>query len=815
MAREKGCTRDKLVGHLWPESSDERARHLLSDSIYILRKALGDPAVTPSGDVLRLNPEIVRTDAVAFLASLEEGELEGAVELYEGPFLDGFSANGSLELEHWMEAQRLDLEGRYAAALEALACRAEESGDFNTSASWWRRLAVHDPYNSRAVMRQMEALAAAGDRANALQVAKDHELLLKKDLELEPPPELAALVERLRDEKADSRHVSDVVIGVASRAAVGIREPAVRQQVVEQTPGSRLRRKSVAAVSLIAIVILIALASRQLLRTGAGTAERKSIAVLPFENLTGDPDNDYLAAGFHEEVISQLAKVSDVRVIARSSVLEYKDNPGGLGEIAEELGVDNILEASVRSQGDRIRVTVQLIDPVRNDHVWAENYDRERGDLLDVQTDVALRIAENLRADLSLEERARIERVPTKNREAYDYYLRGVTFESYYEFKKAQQMYERAVEIDPEFALALAQLGYVSSHRYFFSEDRTSDLLEKSKDAIDRALALDPDLFEGHIARHYYFFAGFRDYESALVALERARELRPNDAEVYRRLGLVTRRVGKFEEGLEYLERALNLSPRYRSLLINAATTAIWMRDYPAAERFIERGFDISPDDVSLFHWQALLYTNVGDTIRASQAYSSWVHQKNSHVPEANTTFWRAMLRILHESFREALREHTLSTMGADTVSYHYLKALSYLTTGEERLARAHCDSGLVVEEARYRDFPADSGRVDRSTGRSSYLPIFYAGLGRTEDAIDYLSADAQDPPDFFAVEGRRYSLAEVYVMGGDYDAAIDQIEYLLSVPSAVSVPQLKMDPIWDPLRKHPRFVELLEAGRK
>ena len=205
----------------------------------------------------------------------------------------------------------------------------------------------------------------------------------------------------------------------------------------------------------------------------------------------------------------------------------------------------------------------------------------------------------------------------------------------------------------------------------------------------------------------------------------------------------------------------------------------------------------------------------MGDTTRAWQAYGSWIGGTDSHVPDANTTFWRAVWRTLHENYREAVRQHTLSTYGGDTIGYYYLKALSYLTTGEESLARAYCDSGLIAQEAR-RDLPADISPMGRSSGQSGFLPIFYAGLGRTEDAVEYLTGDVgpDDFPDFFEIAGRRNALAEVYEMAGDHDAAIDQLEYLLSIPSGVSVPQLELDPIWGPLRDHPRFVELLERYR-
>jgi TolB-like protein/DNA-binding SARP family transcriptional activator/lipoprotein NlpI len=825
MAREKGCSRDKLAGYLWPESPEERARHLLADSIYLLRKSLGDIVVGTSGDVLRLNPDVIRADAVEFQENLERGDLEAAVALYGGPFLDGFFADGAPEFEHWVEAARRDLADRCATALEALAADAEESGDPTLAAVWWRRLAAHDPYNSRVTLRLMQALVAAGDPANALQAAQEHEANLKEQLELDPPPELASYVERLRNGTLEGEPALDAATPTPTTAPSP--ETIAAKPITARDIVGLVRKHRLAAAGLATLaILLIAVLARQLLTSRATRADRVSIAVLPFQNLTGDPENDYIAAGFHEEVISQLTKLGGVRVIARSSVMEYGDNPRNLRIVAEELGVDHILEASLRAEGERLRITAQLIEPESSGHLWAESYDRARGDLLDVQLDIALGIAESLRAQLTPEELARIEFRPTENQEAYDYYLRGLTFETNFKLLQAEQMYERAVELDPDFAVAFARLGYVSTHLVFawghLEAERYSNAerLSNARTAIERALEIEPDLFEGHIARHYYFAGPLREYDAALEALERARQLRPGDAEVYRRLGLVMRRMGRFEEAVQYFERALELSPRYRSLLINAATTAIWMRDFERAQHYIDRGFAISPDDGTLHLYQALLHVNwTGSEDSAWQAYGRWAESKRTSVPREVLFHWRAVWRSLHDHYREPMRQHTLATFGTDTLEYYYLKALSYLTTGELDLARAYSDSGRVVEEAVLQQVPRDTPFGERRY-RSNELAILYAGSGRTADAVRVAREGVELlPVSRDAIEGpmRLMTLAEVYAICGEYDAAIDVLERLLSIPSATSAMQLWLDPIWDPLRDNPRFQDLIEryGGRE
>jgi TolB-like protein/DNA-binding SARP family transcriptional activator len=447
------------VGYVRPESTDERARHRVADSIYLLRQSLGDDVVGTSGEVLRLNPNVVWTDAVAFRQHLERGDLEAAVQLYDGPFLDGFFAEGTPEFEHWVETERRDLADRYATALETLAAGAEETGDISQAVVWWRRLAAHDRYNSRVVLRLMQALVAAGDPANAIQQAQEHAAYLKKELELDLPSELMGFVEQQRKEVAGGEPASDAVPSATGADAARLPQ----SPVVEPSPGTSvgrlLRKHRIAAAGLAASAVLVtALLVRQFVTTGPSQAERRSIAVLPFENLTGDPMNDYLAAGFHEELISQLTKIGDVRVIARSSVMEYRDNPKSPRTVAQELGVDHILEASLRAEGERLRITAQLIDPETSGHLWAENYDRVRGNLLDVQLDIALSIAESLRAHLEPQELARIEARPTESQDAYDFYLRGVYFHDRLDRPTAIQMYERAIELDSSFALAYARI---------------------------------------------------------------------------------------------------------------------------------------------------------------------------------------------------------------------------------------------------------------------------------------------------------------------------------------------------------------------
>jgi serine/threonine-protein kinase len=299
-----------------------------------------------------------------------------------------------------------------------------------------------------------------------------------------------------------------------------------------------------------------------------------------------------------------------------------------------------------------------------------------------------------------------------------------------------------------------------------------------------------------------------------MEALVRARALAPNDARVHRWLGLAVRRAGQFRESAEHLDRALEVSPRWRSLLVNAATTALYLRKYPAAQSYLKRGFEISPHSGGLGEWTALLHVSWdGDLEKAWQWYSLYCQSLNPRVPNPTASHWRALARILHGHYQEAVRQHTLATFGPDTVRYFYLKALSYHVTHELEMALAYADSGrVVIEERLVRALDDDPFQDQRYRG--GYLAYFYALLGRADDAIREAEAGVQLLPDSLdAIEApmRVSTLAEVYAMVSEHEAAIDQLEHLLSIPSLVSARQLELDPIWDPLRDHPRFQELLK----
>src|SRR5215467_12837353 len=326
------------------------------------------------------------------------------------------------------------------------------------------------------------------------------------------------------------------------------------------------------------------------------TIPEKSIAVLPFESLSRDPDNAYLAGGIQEEIMTRLAKIADLKVISRTSTQRYQSKPGNLAEIAKQLGVANILEGSVQKTADQVRVNVQLVNAQTDSHLWAETYDRKLNDIFAVESEIAKGIAESLRAKLTGHEERALAVKPTNNPEAYDAYLRGLAFYGRDNFEAAG-FYERAVQLDPNFAVAWARLSQADAALYFMRADTTAGRRDAAKRALENAQKLQANSPETLLALGYYQYLVLRDYGLAKSTFTRVSKMLPGSSEVPKALGLIARREGNWDESIAYLEQALALDPRNMELLMPAADTYTWLRQFPAALKLYDRGLDITPND--------------------------------------------------------------------------------------------------------------------------------------------------------------------------------------------------------------------------
>jgi serine/threonine protein kinase/tetratricopeptide (TPR) repeat protein len=601
----------------------------------------------------------------------------------------------------------------------------------------------------------------------------------------------------------------------------------LQQELRTTTPIRVPRRKTlnpvmlagIGALVLIAVYALISLLSPPGERRSIG--ERKMLAVLPFENL-GSAEDEYFADGMTEELMARLASIEGLGVIARTSAMQYKNTDKSIKRIGEELGVEYILEGTVRWQRaaegpSRVRVTPQLIRVSDATHLWADVYEKDMADIFQVQSDIAEQVVEALGITLLERERRVLESKPTDNLEAYDYYLRGndyLFYRGYADARIAAQMYEKAVELDSTFALAYAQLSRAQTDLYWFYYDRTTECLARAKIAVDKALQLDPDLPEAHLALGWYHYHGYLDYEQALEQFAIVQKQQPDNTDLSLGIAAVQRRQGKFEEAIINFKKASELDPRSSQLAFNAGETYALLRNYTQAEPYFDHAISLTPDWPRPHVYKALLYLRRnGDTEKARAILKKASHSIGS-ADHPLIVLNLVLLDVFDRKYQEALdRLSSASSEAFETQFYYIPKAQLYAgiygLMSRPQLEQANYDSARSILEIKIKQRPEDAGF-------HSSLGIAYAGLGRKQEAI----REAEKAVELLPVSKEAYrgyfrvkDLAHVYVMVGEYDAAIDRLELLLSFPGWMSIPLLRLDPIWDPLRDHPRFQKLLEGG--
>jgi serine/threonine-protein kinase len=544
--------------------------------------------------------------------------------------------------------------------------------------------------------------------------------------------------------------------------------------------------------------------------------DRKMLVVLPFENL-GQPEDEYFADGITEEITSRLAEMSGLGVIGRTSAVQYKNAQVPIRQIGEELGVEFVLEGTVRweksAQGEsRVRVTPQLIRVSDATHLWTNRYDAQLAGVFQIQSDIAQQVARALEITLLEPERRALEAKPTENPEAYDRYLRG---NDYFDrafsketYQIAAQMYEAAVSLDPNFALAHARLSEVHSQMYWFYFDRTAERLARAREAVEAALRIDPDLPQAHSALAAYYTSS-RDYDRALEHLRIAQAAAPNNSEILYGLADVHRRQGRFERALENLLKAMELDPRSSFLALEIGLTHFWMRQYPEADRSIDRTISLVPDQPLLHVFKARNRVSWHGSRQEAWAVLEQAPQEiglDVLLLRGVSGAW-ALFRILYDEVTSALAQLSAEHAEMDPALYHLATAELHGRMNRAEAARAQFDSARTILEAMTRERPDDAFF-------SSELAVAYAGLGLADEAVrtgrravEMLppSKDAMDGTDPLAY------LAQVYLMVGEHERAIEQFEVLLADPGWLSAHWLRLDPIWDPLRDHPRFQALLD----
>lgn len=604
----QGISRERLLGLFWPDSDGDRARNALKQALHILRRDLREPDLFTGGPLLALNPQALTSDLQEFEDAIAEGALHTAAELYRGPFLDGLYLDGSPEFERWAERERGRLAQVYRTTLERLALDAREAGEHRRAVDWWRRLAAADPLSSRIAVELMSSLASAGDPEAALQHARVHEALVMQELEAPPDPAVSTMVERLRDALRSGRgsepsphvrhgsgkdeqapvHVSSTNAGPPDEmSAPGSVEPPTRHldttaaSIVRQAPNRPRTRRFVLAAGIAAALILAAFGASRLTRAARVPPSDPSVAVLPFLDIGEGPDDAYFSDGLSEELITALSHVEGLRVAARTSSFALRDAKLDVRTIGDTLGVGAVVEGSVRRDGERLRVTVQLIDAASGYHLWSDAYDRKVEDVFALQDDIARSIAAVLRpaeAPPALSPPRR-----TANRDAYDLYLRGTYFRNRLSrdaLAKAIEYFDQAIALDSGYALAYAGKASAMGPLFYFRLEPLEPGLTQMRDAARRALELDDRLGEAHGAMGIIHFFYEWNWSAAEREFRRATELNPGDPHAFHMMANWFRAMGRVDEAIASRRRALELDP------LNARTSITLARDYMAGGRF-------------------------------------------------------------------------------------------------------------------------------------------------------------------------------------------------------------------------------------
>jgi adenylate cyclase len=511
--------RDTLLGLFWAAMDQERARAALRQSLYNLRQFLGDGVVVTRGDEeVGIVPERVWRDVAAFEEALKRGAREEALDMYRGDLLEGFLLAGAPEFERWLEQRREELRRGARRAAWELAQEAHAGGNVAAAAHWARQALRLAHYDENLLRQAIALLDQMGDRAGAVREYEAFAKRLRKDLDLEPAPETRALVDDVRSREHSGRAPGS---GVAAHA---VREPPAT-----------------------------------------------SVAVLPFVNMSSDPENDYFSDGIAEEITNALSKVKALQVASRTSAFAFKGRGVDVRRIGEDLKVATVLEGSVRKAGRRLRITAQLIKAANGYHLWSERFDRETEDVFAIQDEIAQNVVEVLEVILSDEEKRRIVRPPTAHVEAYEYYLRGR--HDLHRFQKhsvrhAREMFERAIEIDPEYALAQAGAADCSSFLYMYFDGSTANLAQADR-ASRRALELQPDLAEAHAARGLAVALDKR-YEEAELEFDKAIALNPVSFEPHYFYARTCFQQGKLEQAVGLFEKAFEIREDYQARLLAA-----------------------------------------------------------------------------------------------------------------------------------------------------------------------------------------------------------------------------------------------------
>jgi eukaryotic-like serine/threonine-protein kinase len=586
---------------------------------------------------------------------------------------------------------------------------------------------------------------------------------------------------------------------------------AVRRPTMKPVSTDKKNRWMYAGIGATILFIFIVLYYFVSISTSPTVTDRTSIAVLPFQNLSAESEHAYFAGGLHDELLTQLSKVAALSLRGRTSVMGYSGTTKSIGQIADELNVGLLVEGSVQVVGGRLRVNVQLINALTDEHMWADSYDRVLDDAFAIQRDIAQQIVAATNAALGSSERVAMAEVPTNNPEAYRLYLQGREYFrrpgfQHQNVEVAIRLYERAIAMDPEFALAYAALSDAHGRMHWWRVDPSPERVALQREAAETALRLAPDLPQSHLAMGQLYFMAYRDFQRALDAFTVALEGLPNDVEVMFWISTTHRRLGNWDEVLTAYEKATELDPRDANLHYEmGGRTLRFLRRYADAIQAFDRALELAPDLHSVVMsraWTFVEWQGQLDSLRRAL----------ERVPAEQ--FLRDRVLLL---YRQRDADAMLELLNAAPVKAFerqgyiwpksFLAARAHRLRGDEQMARAAFHDALSILDSVMVVLP-DDWRVHAARG------LALAGLGRNDEALRearWLEQSFVYREDLYdRLERLAPIRAEILAHAGKADGALDEIERLLAGPSGLSVNELRLNPVWDPIREHPRFNSLL-----
>ncbi len=621
------------------------------------------------------------------------------------------------------------------------------------------------------------------------------------------PEWLSSLIMTLLEKRPENRHdCAETVRNIL--LTHDVEKPAVPPSSESHLTraGRRIWMTAVMLLTVIIITVLLII----FLSGKAGKTVPPTLAVLPFQNL-GPVEDAYFADGMTDAVLTRLARLEQLRVTSRHSSMQYRNSDLSYRDIGDELGADYILTGMIfwdRSvEPNRFSLNTRLVKASDESYIWGETYDRVLENIIPLQSDIAEHVASVLKIALSESDRRSIMAVPTTNLDAYDYFLRGNHYfnQSWdqVDIFNATEMFQRAVEVDSGFALAFAMLSRGHESMFWEYFDRSERRCDLARRAADKALELQPDLVEGHLARGYIFYHCEQNYDRALEEFETALRGNPNNADLYSAIAAVQRRQGNLIKAVDNFMTSFTLDPRSHLKAFDVALTYGMMRRFEYADDYLDKTLSLAPDVPLTYIYKAWIHIfQSGDTASANVILTDAAGRAD--IVASQYYWW--LSRIVQPDYNKTL---AITRPGSDTAGYLLHRARLFRLLGQTEDEQRCSGSARQLLEARIAERP-DDPRFH------SQLGLAYAGLRDREKALFHgqramellpISRDAFDPL-FFSV-----NLAEILVIFDMYDDALDQLEYLMSIPGFISAPYLRLDPLWKPLRSHPRFQKMLRTG--